>query len=125
MEDDTRMELPGFTTPGHPKEDDRLFGRPGGNVEVVVAPMVAKGTSMPDYRFYLATEYGRFVLLRLQARGGQVVTIPNEGNTDRHVFKLNVDQVQIYPGTYRLRCLVNDQEIFNKSLTIENHPALP
>jgi hypothetical protein len=122
---DTRMELPGFTTPSHPKADDRLFAQPGGMVVVTVNDRFPIGQVMPDYQFYLSTEYGRFILLQLQARTGQVTRTPNDDGTEQHTFTLPLDVAVIYPGTYELRVLVNGKEIFKKSLTVRNHPALP
>ncbi len=121
----TRQMLPGFSTPGHPKEDDRIFADPCGKVEVTIAKGLHPGDPMPPYEFFLSTETGRRIKLHLQAGTGQVVKVPGPDGTEEHVLRLGPPCVTIYPGTYRLRGLVNCQEVFSKSLTVLNHPALP
>lgn len=123
MDADDAMELPGFTTPGHPKADARIIAEPNGEVRQVIADQVPDGP-VPDYQIYLSSEYGRRVILHLEARSGQVVKEQNPNSTWRHVLILPLDVAVIYPGTYRLRVLLNNSEIFVKSLTVLNNPAL-
>lgn len=117
--------IPGFFTPDHPKADNRLFALPEGGVNVTVVDRLPLGSPLPPYEFYLSTENGRKIILHLTAGAGQVVIIPNGDQTERHVLRFGPPAVTIYPGTYQLRGMVNGQEMFSKSLTVSNHPALP
>ncbi len=125
LESPDNLQLPGFMTPGHPKQDLRVFSRPNGQVFITIADNLPKGTPMPPYEIFLDVEYGRYVKLHLTAGTGQVTKHDNGDGTERHVLWLGPPVVIIYPGTYWLRVLVNNKEVFTRSLLVENHPALP
>lgn len=118
-------EIPGFQTPGHPKQDDRIFASPTDKIEVRIADNLPAGTPMPPYEIFVTTEYGRQIILHVTAGTGKVLKEKNEDGSEFHLFRLNPPCTLIYPGTYRLRVLVNGAEVFTRSLTVRNHPALP
>jgi hypothetical protein len=112
-------------TPGHPKADDRIFASPTDKIEVRIADNLPLGSDMPPYEVYFSSEYGRQIVLHLTAGTGKILKIKNDNGTEAHLLRLNPPCILTFPGTYRLRALVNGKEVFTKSLTVRNHPALP
>lgn len=119
-----RLVLPGLMTPDHPKLDQRVFARPDGRVELVLEDLAPLEKSVPDYFVLISTEYGPDVTLQATVRTGNVVSIRNEDSgTQKFILRVGPPCIEFYPGTYQVRAMVNDQEVYSKSLTVLPHPA--
>lgn len=116
--------LPGFMTPDSPKADMRLFALPGGSLDIVLLDNQPLDAVMPPYEILISTEYGREVILQARIRTGHVYSV-TKGNTKQFVLKVGPPEVKFAPATYIIRAMVNDKEVFLKTVTVLNHPSLP
>lgn len=122
---DERLALPGFLTPNHPKESMRVFARPDGRVELVLAENRPVGEPVPDYYVLLSTEYGQDIRLHATVRNGAVVVIRDEhGPTQKYLLRMGPPCITFMPATYTVRAMVNSQEVYFKNLTVLAHPDL-
>ncbi len=120
-----RLALPGFLTPSAPKESLRVFSRPDGRVELVLKDHVPIGEPVPDYYVLLSTEYGPDVHLQATIRNGAIVTIRSDTEgTQKFVLRMGPPCHQFMPGTYNVRAMVADQEVYFRNLTVLPHPDL-
>lgn len=121
---DERLALPGFLTPDHPKESQRVFANPDGSVELVLKDHVPLGEQIPDYRVLISTEYGPVVSLQASVRNGNIVSIRNAetGGTKKFVLRIGPPCITFTPATYTIRAISNGQEVYFKNLTVQPHP---
>jgi len=125
MSDDP-LPLPGFTTPDSPKAESRVMATPGGWIEVVLKDNVPLDEAMPAYEVLVSTEYGREVVLQASIRTGHVYSITHADRpTKKFVLKAGPPEITFAPATYTVRAMVDGKEVFFKTVTVLNHPALP
>jgi hypothetical protein len=120
------LSLPGFTPPDSPKDDSRAFATPGGMIELVLKKNVPLDEPMPNYEVLISTEYGREVLFQVKVGTGHIFTERDKDEkTKRFVLKVGPPEVLFAPTTYTVRAMVNGTEVYFKTVTVQNHPALP
>lgn len=118
-----RLALPGFFPPDAPKAALQVFAQPDGHVELVLKDSVPLTESVPDYYVMISTEYGGDIHLQATARNGHVVQVRNEQDgTQKFVFRIGPPCVTFTPGTYMVRAMVGDEEVYVKALTVLAHP---
>lgn len=117
--------LTGFMTPNSPIQSSRLFANPDGSIEFVVLENLGKTEPIPSLEVLLSKESGPEINLLVDDQANSsLFSIPNDGPTKSLVFRTRNQDLLLAPGTYTIRVLRDGNEIFNKSLTVRNHPAL-
>lgn len=120
--------LPGFQSPNAPKAEDRVEAQPSGRVEFKFMDDIPLDQPMPKFDIYISIERGRVVVPLAITHSDKCVyeKVDEERNLKAYWFRLlPQEDLIILPGTYRVRFLVNDEEVTSKSLTVLNHPAFP
>lgn len=122
---DERYALPGFYPPNSPSLDAQVFSQPDGSIEIVIADNLDAKALLPDYMVYITTEYGREIHLQATAGNRHICVKLMPNGTKAHVLTITKEDIIFEPGTYMVRVMDGNREVFAKSLTVVNHPAFP
>jgi hypothetical protein len=122
------MELPGFFTPGNPKEQSRLFTRYDGGIRVVLRDSVDAVTPLPHYAVWITRESGLDVTPVLQDATNQYILDTRAPDGSRcFVLEIRPDQQRLWPGAYVLITQADEEPPVRRSLNVGLPPgqALP
>jgi hypothetical protein len=120
------LELPGFTTPGSPKADSRIFSMTAGGLEFVLMENVPLDQPEEDLAVYVDYEAGNEIKNWCTIQNPCILRRVERNGTRTIFVKTLPDTLVIYPGTYFLRGVkvVSGEQFFYKTLTVLNNPQL-
>src|SRR4051812_25617091 len=118
-----RFALPGFQTPNTPNADGRHVMMTRGKLELIFLSGRPKDEPLRHFTVWLSIDWGSDVNLLAYSTTNHFVLVrdnPVEGKD--YMLRLLDADLRITPGTYALRIMEGDQEIFKKSVIVQNRP---
>lgn len=83
------------------------------------------GEPVKNFVAHLSQEAGRQIDLMAHLPNDQYIFHRVEAGQRIYNLRFLPSEITLYPGTYEVRIEMNGKEIFRRSLTVSNHPALP